>query len=119
MQHGFEVQPVLLAQLGGFFLQCRQRLGHLVLKGEHGHVAVGFGGHAQYALIKHLREPSKEKRVAFVAAPPVGDENAVVAQGGAAAISLSTGFGKSARRLPCGCSGWTAATAAAKASGRV
>ena len=84
MQHGFEVQPVLLAQLGGFFLQCRQRLGRLVLEGEHSHVAVGFGGHAQHALLKHLREPLQEKRVAFVATPPVGDENAVVAQGGAA-----------------------------------
>ena len=65
VQHGFEVQAVLLAQLGGFFLQGRQRLGRLVLEGKHGHVAVGFGGHAQHALIKHLREPLQEKRVAL------------------------------------------------------
>ena len=84
VQHGFEVQAILLAQLGGFFLQSRQRLGRLVLEGEHGHVAVGFGGHAQHALFKHLRKPLQEKRVAFVAAPPVGGEDAVFGKGAAA-----------------------------------
>ena len=80
-EQGGKVERILPRQLfSPFFQRVEIQFRRSLPEGHHGNVAVAFRRHFQYFSVKRFLQISNKARIAFVAAPPVGHENAFVRQ---------------------------------------